>query len=188
MPAQQVRPYTHCKGDYGGGMQIELRQLRGDDVAAHNAGEDEATVHWLTGGHGTVETTAAHFEMLAANLDMGEGKRGFGVWLDGRLAGYVDCDPSGGDGLGDGDVNISYAVHPWARGRGVAGAAVELMCEFIRQHRIGRRAVIRVEPENLASVRVAEKAGFRHVGEVESSAELRPDGTLVRLGIHVLKL
>ncbi len=169
-------------------MQIELRPLGADDIESHNAGEDEQTVRWLTGGRGTVETTASHFATLADNLAAGRGKRGFGVWLDGALAGYVDCDPGPADGLADGDVNISYAVHPWARGRGVAVAAVELTCGFIREHRIGRRAVIRVEPDNLASVRVAEKAGFRHVGDVESSAELRPDGTPAVLGIHVLDL
>lgn len=47
------------------------------------------------------------------------------VWLDGRLAGYVDCDPEVRDGLAAGDVNVSYAVHPWARGRGVAVEAAD---------------------------------------------------------------
>jgi hypothetical protein len=91
-----------------------VRALTHEDVEAHNAGEDEHTVRWLTGDYGTVESTTTHFDRLADNARAGCGKRGFGVCLDGRLAGYVDCDPDVGDGLEPGDVNISYAVHPWA--------------------------------------------------------------------------
>lgn len=78
--------------------------------AEHCAGEDEQAVRWLTGGYGTVEGTAAYFGWLACNAAAGRGKRGFGVRLDGRLAGYVDCDPDVGNGPGVGDVNVSYAV------------------------------------------------------------------------------
>jgi hypothetical protein len=62
-------------------VTITLRALTHEDVEAHNAGEDEHTVRWLTGGYGTVESTAGHFDMLAANVRAGRGKRGFGVWL-----------------------------------------------------------------------------------------------------------
>ena len=58
------------------------------------------------------------FRLAGGNAAAGRGKRGFGVWLDGRLAGYVDCDSDVGDGLEVGDVNVSYAVHAWARGAG----------------------------------------------------------------------
>src|SRR5262245_27931865 len=101
-------------------MSVELRALRVEDAEAHCAGEDDLTVRWLTGGYGSVEGTRRFIEMLATNAALGQGKRGFGVCLDGRLAGYVDCDPDNQDALEPGDVNISYAVHPWARGRGVA--------------------------------------------------------------------
>lgn len=158
-------------------MEIELRVLTPSDIEAHNAGEDAETVRWLTGGQATVETTAAHIDMLARNIAQGEGKRGFGVWLDGTLAGYVDCDPQVGDGLDVGDVNVSYAVHPWARGRGVAVEAVRLICDVIAEQGIGSAAAIRVHPENRASVRVAEKAGFRFVREFTSSTDTLPDGT-----------
>ena len=118
---------------------------------------------------------------LAENARTERGKRGFGVCLDGRLAGYVDCDPDVVDGLESGDVNISYAVRPWARGRGVAGEAVRLIGEYIREHRIGTRAAIRVEPGNIASVRVAEKSGFVEVEQFPAAdAEgpyLRRDAT-----------
>jgi RimJ/RimL family protein N-acetyltransferase len=169
-------------------MRVTLRALTHQDVEAHNAGEDEHTVRWLTGGYGTVDSTTAHFDSLAANARAGSGKQGFGVCLDGRLAGYVDCDPDPGDDLAPGDVNLSYAVHPWARGRGVAVEAVRLMCEYLREHRIGTRAAIRVYQDNQASVRVAEKSGFIYVRDFTSATDEQPVGvpSTMRLYVHDL--
>lgn len=165
-------------------VPVELRPLTEADVDAHNAGEDELTVRYLTGAPGTVESSLAHVALLARNAAEGRGKRGFGVWLDGRLAGYVDCDPDNTDGLDPGDVNLSYAVHPWARGRGVAAEAVRLICDVVRAERIGARAAIRVEPENLASVRVAEKCGFTWVRSFVSGTDTHPDGTPVTMSLY----
>jgi RimJ/RimL family protein N-acetyltransferase len=169
-------------------VTIELRPLTRADAAAHCAGEDEQTVRWLTGGYGTVEGTAAYFDWLARNAVAERGKRGFGVWLDGHLAGYVDCDPDVGDGLEAGDVNVSYAVHPWARGRGVAVEAVRLICAFVGANQIGTRAAIRVEPENEASVRVARRCGFSYVRDFVSTTDTQDDGTPVTLSLYLLEL
>ncbi|WP_250030347.1 GNAT family N-acetyltransferase [Paractinoplanes maris] len=166
-------------------MRITLRALTDEDVEAHNAGEDEHTVRWLNGSPSSAETTAAHFNKLAGNARAERGKRGFGVCLDDRLAGYVDCDPDVIDGLKPGDVNISYAVHPWARGRGVAVEAVRLTLEHMRENRIGTRAAIRVDPDNLASVRVAEKSGFIYVHDFTSGTDKQPDGTPATLRLYV---
>ena len=167
---------------------ITLRPLTEADVAAHNAGEDDRTVRWLTGSYGTIESTTRAFEQLADKARNESGKRGFGVCLDGRLAGYVDGDPDIEDGLETGDVNISYVVHPWARGRGVAVEAVRLMCAFLRERAIGARAAIRVEVGNHASVRVAEKSGFRCVREFVSGTDQHPDGTPATLLLFVRDL
>lgn len=169
-------------------MTVELRPLRHEDAEAHCAGEDEETVRWLTGGYGTVEGTREYFDRLAANAAAGRGQRGFGVWRDERLAGYVDFNPDLGDGLEPGDVNLSYTVHPWARNSGVASEAVLAVCELLREQGIGRRAAIRVEPENTASVRVAEKCGFRYVSSFPSSTDTRDDGTPVLLSLYLLDL
>ncbi|MGC3955009.1 MAG: GNAT family N-acetyltransferase [Propionicimonas sp.] len=169
-------------------MTVELRPLRQEDAEAHCAGEDGETVRWLTGDYGTVEGTRAYFDLLAENAAAGLGKRGFGVWRDGRLAGYVDFDPDDGDGLEPGDVNLSYAVHPWARGTGVASESVLAVCALLRDQGIGRRAAIRVEPENAASVRVAEKCGFRHVHRFTSSTDTHDDGSPLLLSLYLLEL
>lgn len=169
-------------------MSVELRPLEHDHAEAHRAGEDELTVRWLSGGVGTVEGTRAYFDRLAENAAASRGKRGFGVWLDGRLAGYVDFDPDNADGLEPDEVNISYGVHPWARGRGVAIEAVRLICDYIRRGGVGSRAAIRVEPENTASVRVAEKSGFRFVHRFPSTTDTHQDGTPVIFALYVRDL
>lgn len=169
-------------------VTIELRPLARADAAEHCAGEDEQTVRWLTGGYGSVEGTAAYFDMLARNAAAGRGKRGSGIWLDGRQAGYVDCDPDISDGLEAGDVNLSYAVHPWARGRGVAVEAVGLICAVIRANRMGTRAAIRVQPDNKASVRVAQKCAFTYVRDFASTTDTHTDGTPVTLSLYLFEL
>jgi RimJ/RimL family protein N-acetyltransferase len=146
---------------------IKLRPLTDSDVDAHNAGEDEAVVRWLTGGRASGESTRRHFARLSENAARGEGKRGFGVWLDDRLAGYVDFDPDADDLPSAGDVNIAYAVHPWARRRGVATAAVLLVCQHITDEGIAARAIIRADPRNRASIGVATRCGFQLVAEAK---------------------
>jgi RimJ/RimL family protein N-acetyltransferase len=113
---------------------------------------------------------------------------GLGVWLDGRLAGYVDGDPDNRDGLIAGDVNVSYAVHPWARGRAVAVKAVRLICAFVRANHVGGRVAVRVDPDNIASVRVARKSGFTYVRDFASATGTRPDATPVTLSLYLLNL
>jgi RimJ/RimL family protein N-acetyltransferase len=109
--------------------------------------------------------------MLEANAARGEGKRGFGIWLDDELAGYVDFDPDGPDLPEQRDVNIAYAVHPWARRRGVATEAVRLVCEQLRRNSIGRRVIIRTHPLNHASIGVARACGFQPVSQPNSGQE-----------------
>lgn len=168
--------------------EVTLRPLTEADIATHNAAEDDEIVRWLTGQRGTVESARRHFAELAANAAAGRGKRGFGVCVDGRLAGYVDCDPDNVDGAEPGDVNISYTTHAWARRRGVATQAVSLMCDYLRDHHIGRRAALRIEPENTASRGVAERAGFRFVREFRSVSDTHPDGTAVTFRLYLRDL
>lgn len=172
------------------GVAIELRPLTAADAAAHCAGEDELTVHWLTGGYGDVQGTAEYFEWLAENAAAEVGKRGLGIVMSRRLCGYIDYDPDISDGIEPEAeaVNISYAVHPWARRQGVAVEAVRLICDAIRTDQIGARAAIRVEPENVPSVAVAQKAGFRYVRDFPSTTDKHPDGTPRTLSLYLLDL
>ena len=60
--------------------------------------------------------------------------------------------------------DIGYLVAPWARGRGVATRAVELLCRFGFAELGAERIEICAEPSNEASMRVAERAGFTREG------------------------
>jgi RimJ/RimL family protein N-acetyltransferase len=171
-----------------GSVAIELRPLTAEDAPAHCAGQDELTVRWLAGLHADVETTVRLFERLAENAAAGTGKRGLGIWMSGQLCGYIHYDPDNDDGIEARDVSVAYAVHPWARGHGVAVEAVRMTCEILRDNEIGTRAAIRVEPENTASVRVAEKAGFRYVRDFPSSKHTNVDGRPTTLSLYVLDL
>lgn len=167
---------------------IELRAFTDEDIQAHNAGEDDETVRWLSGRSGTVDSTRGHFAMLADNASRGVGKRGFAIWLDDQLAGYIDFDPETNHLPAVGDVNISYAVHPWARRRAVATTAVRLVCNYIADQNIGDRAIIRADPQNIASLRVAERCGFRFIAEITSMTDRRPDGSPAVYATYALDL
>lgn len=169
-------------------VTIELRPLTAADAPAHCAGQDEFTVRWLAGLPGDVDTTVRLFQRFAENAAAGTGKRGLGIWMSGRLCGYIHYDPDNADGIEAQDVSLAYAVHPWARGHGVAVEAVRMICEFLRAHGIGTRAAIRVDPENIASVRVANKAGFRYVRDFPSSKHTNGDGSPRTLSLYVLDL
>lgn len=169
-------------------VTIELRPLAPSDAEAQCAGEDELTVRWLTGGYGEVEGTREYIEGLVHNAEAGEGRRAFGIWMSGRMCGYIDFNPDLDDGLEPSDVSLSYGVHPWARGRGAAAEAVRLVCDVLRRDGIGTRAAILVEPENTRSVRVAQKAGFACVRDFTSNRDTKPDGTPKTFSLYLLEL
>ena len=66
--------------------------------------------------------------------------------------------------------------------------AVRLICDVLRTNQIRRCAAIRVEPENLRSIRVAEKSGFRYIGDFPSSRDTQADGTPKTLSLYLLDL
>ncbi|MGW4423801.1 GNAT family N-acetyltransferase [Streptosporangium sp. NPDC004631] len=74
-----------------------------------------------------------------------------------------------------GNGEIGCLVAPWARGRGVATAAVRALAGWAFAHGV-RRVEMLADVENLTAHRVAMASGFRHEG-VRRSAETRRDGT-----------
>jgi [ribosomal protein S5]-alanine N-acetyltransferase len=63
-----------------------------------------------------------------------------------------------------GTVEVSYAVAASARGFGVAGEAVDALAIALLFEHAFERVEVRVAPGNIASRRVAEKAGFSYEG------------------------
>ena len=65
--------------------------------------------------------------------------------------------------LGINRVEVGYGVSPSPQGRGAASAALKLLTEIALQS--GTSEVLaEIVPNNAASIRVAQKAGFRQVG------------------------
>ncbi|HEY6963298.1 MAG TPA: GNAT family N-acetyltransferase [Gaiellaceae bacterium] len=63
---------------------------------------------------------------------------------------------------------VGYALHPDARGRGLATRALVLVRDYM-----GEPLELFTHPLNTASQRVAERAGFRRDGVVENYARFR---------------
>ena len=61
---------------------------------------------------------------------------------------------------------VGYWVAPWARNRGLATRAVETLCAWALAEGGFDRLELTTDPENAASQRVAEKAGFVREGLV----------------------
>jgi RimJ/RimL family protein N-acetyltransferase len=147
---------------------VLLRELTPDDAEAHVAGEDEQIVRWLNEGMAsTVDSTrrwiARHGDV---HRGVADGEHVFAIDLDGRLAGMVALDATGLDGAVVGDVNVSYAVQPWARGRGVATRAVRLAAGIAIDRALGERLLLRIDARNAASLAVARGVGARPDGVI----------------------
>jgi RimJ/RimL family protein N-acetyltransferase len=85
---------------------------------------------------------------------------------------------------GNGRAGFGYWTSKEARGRDVASRALRLLTRWAaREHDLARLQLI-VEPANVASQRVAEKAGFRREGLLRSYIEVK--GT--RRDVHLYAL
>jgi RimJ/RimL family protein N-acetyltransferase len=67
--------------------------------------------------------------------------------------------------------HIGYWVAREARGRGVATTALKALCRWAVDELGLKRLELVTDPENVASQRVAEKAGFRREGIMRSALE-----------------
>ncbi|MGO4634401.1 GNAT family N-acetyltransferase [Streptomyces sp. 2RAF24] len=97
--------------------------------------------------------------------------RSFGIRA-GRCVGSVGLRFAAA-GLAHGDVDVTYRLHPEARGRGFATRAVLLACAHARCEG-ARRAVIQTPADDPAAAAVARRAGFLRRGQISHR-----DGTVV---------
>ncbi|MEW2390951.1 GNAT family protein [Streptomyces venezuelae] len=69
---------------------------------------------------------------------------------------------------------VAYSVFPARRGHGIAPRAVRLLASWAL-HELGlRQVLLEADEDNAASIRVAEKCGFRRTG---SRTEEQGDGS-----------
>jgi RimJ/RimL family protein N-acetyltransferase len=99
---------------------------------------------------------------------------GFGYWAieekaSGRFvgqAGFADFKREIDIALKDAP-EIGWALAPWAHGRGLATEAVRAVVAWGDAHLADKRSWCMVAPEHRASIRVAEKCGYRAVGRAD---------------------
>jgi RimJ/RimL family protein N-acetyltransferase len=90
------------------------------------------------------------------------------VVVDGSVVGWVDHDRDDDRWwLVPEEVNIGYHVFPEHRGRGHATRAVQLMLEHLRADTDCEIATLLIHPDNMASLKVAERNGFERANDVE---------------------
>jgi RimJ/RimL family protein N-acetyltransferase len=98
-------------------------------------------------------------------------------WAEGSRAGFAIVDAAG-DVVGFAAIfgldepgeegEIGYFVGPEARGRGIAGRAVALLTRWGFDGLGLERIELRIDAENAASARVAERAGYQLDGVLRS--------------------
>lgn len=150
---------------------VTLRPLDERDLAAlERAASDAEILRWFD------LQTRSPADYLAA-------KRA--GWAEGRGASFAVCDATRPDTClgqifverdGDGRGSVGYWVLADGRGQGRATRAVRLMASWaLPELRLGRLQ-LHTDPENVASRRVAERAGFTREG-VLRAYDARRDGT-----------
>lgn len=81
-----------------------------------------------------------------------------------ELLGAIGVHRFGGE---DDGPEVGYWLKREARGRGVATRALRLVADWAG-HELGVRVLLQADVRNVASRRVAEKVGFRFVGEAKA--------------------
>jgi [ribosomal protein S5]-alanine N-acetyltransferase len=166
------------------GTSVKLRAFRASDVERIvEACSDPGTAYWLVSMPRPYERHNAF-----AYLDsIGE--------LAARTAGVAWCiaDPSDDRCMGSISLDglnsyakrgeIGYWAHPDARGHGVVTEAVRLVTRHARTSGLARSLMIRCARGNLASRRVAERAGYIRIG-VQPTSEPLGDGQLTDLVLY----
>jgi len=139
---------------------VVLRRLDDGDVPWITATcSDPETARWLSRLPSPYTEDAARAYVEYARL----------CWSTATAAPFAICDESR-TGLGAIELrlgeqpSVGYWLNPGARGRGVATIAVRLVADWVFDELSLDRLLLTTHPDNLASQRVAERAGFRHEG------------------------
>jgi RimJ/RimL family protein N-acetyltransferase len=142
------------------GGEIVLRPFTEDDVPALAAAlEDDPDINRWTRIPSPYTEAHAHEFITTTDEDA-----------------FAIVEPESGELLGgigarrhdEGVVEVGYWVRAEARGHGVATRALVLMAAYAVEELDARRVQLTTDPANVASQRVAEKAGFRREGILRS--------------------
>ena len=156
--------------------KIVLRPLTVADAHEHLAGEDAEQVRWLSGQPATLDSVRAWIVASDQSWQSGGDRRNFGAFdvPTGHLVGNIEAQFAHQE-LADDEVNIAYATFSKWRGRGIASRAVRILTDWVMTFDAVQGAVIRIHPDNEASIRVARATGFADLGLI-----VERDGTPLR--------
>jgi RimJ/RimL family protein N-acetyltransferase len=150
---------------------LVLRSWTDHDVPALVvACNDPEIAHWIP----LIPSPYTEEDALAfVRGDVQPDERSFAMTLDGVVAGAIGMSVNSLNYRG----RIGYWVAASARGRGVCTRALRLLSRWALCELELQRIDLVTDPDNLASQRVAEKAGFQREGVLR--AHLRhPDGRI----------
>jgi ribosomal-protein-alanine N-acetyltransferase len=145
--------------------RMHVRPLADSDAAGvAEIFADKQTQRWLP-----FPADFGHTEVVAWCTDLAAQRRGRGAGdhygavrrEDDRLVGCLWTKRTDWSGR---VTEISYAIAPEARGFGLAAEAVDALAIALLLEHGFQRIEVRVAPGNVASRRVAEKAGFTYEG------------------------
>jgi RimJ/RimL family protein N-acetyltransferase len=147
---------------------FHLRPLALADADEWLAGEDEEMVRWFE-----FPRRSTRDDVVRAIADWAESWR-----TGGPVRKWAICDLGSGAILGGveirrlspDDVNLSYEVFPAWRRRGLASKAAQLALDYAATIMNVSYAVIKVLPENVASLGVVRHLGAVFVGTMPSDA------------------
>jgi RimJ/RimL family protein N-acetyltransferase len=152
--------------------ELVLRPPTPEDVPAIAAAcADEEIVRFLplVPSPYTEADAAGFVAHVRGQWERGDPERTWAIDREGTLLGMVSLR------LRDGGT-VGYWLAPHARGAGVMTRVVRAVLDYAQREGVERLRLF-AHPDNRASQRVAEKAGFRHAGRAPHDPPFR-DGTL----------
>jgi RimJ/RimL family protein N-acetyltransferase len=147
--------------------RVTLRPWRAEDAATvYAACQDPEIQRWIPLIPRPYELE--HARAFVAG-EVGLGPHQFAITLEGPAVGSIGMEAADGTG------HIGYWLAREARGRGTVTRALVLLCRYAFDELGLARLELVTDPDNAASQRVAEKAGFRREAVLRSHM-LHPDG------------
>jgi len=142
---------------------VALRDIEDADLDALYEQQRDPTSVWMAAFTAEDPDDRAAFDAHMARVLGSTNVVNRAITLDGRLVGSIARF------VADGDLEITYWVDRSVWGRGIATRALDLLLETATERPLRARAA----SDNVASLRVLEKAGFRVVGTEVSYANAR---------------
>lgn len=155
--------------------RLVLRPLTAADFdAVHRIWSDPENVHFITGKPSTEAESWRRIINSAGLWPI----LGYGYWAldeadDGTfvgLVGFADFrrdEPAGFSG----DPEIGYVIDKRVHGKGYGREAMTACMQWMDDNHGRQRTICMISPDNIASIRIAERLGYKTYGEGEIGGE-----------------